>query len=145
MEMELWNLFHSARAPNATLILSVIIGIWITARFSSVARENNAPVLMKGIISVFALAMASFILATVSTSIGGFFVKSAYAVVAIDELTSTESTPVELPPTLDGETTGPDPPELDTLPEFDLGTSRFFARFLIESTISLPSSDTITT
>ena len=60
MEMELWNLFHSARAPNATLILSVIIGIWITARFSSVARENNAPVLMKGIISVFALAMASF-------------------------------------------------------------------------------------
>ena len=60
MEMELWNLFHSARAPNATLILSVIIGIWITARFSSVARENNAPILMKGIISVFALAMASF-------------------------------------------------------------------------------------
>ena len=60
MEMELWNLFHSARAPNATLILSVIIGIWITARFSSVARENNAPVLMKGIISVFALSMASF-------------------------------------------------------------------------------------
>ena len=60
MEMELWNLFQSARAPNATLILSVIIGIWITARFSSVARENNAPVLMKGIISVFALAMASF-------------------------------------------------------------------------------------
>ena len=60
MEMELWNLFHSARAPNATLILSVIIGIWITARFSSVARENNAPLLMKGIISVFALAMASF-------------------------------------------------------------------------------------
>ena len=60
MEMELWNLFQSARAPNATLILSVIIGIWITARFSSVARENNAPMLMKGIISVFALAMASF-------------------------------------------------------------------------------------
>ena len=60
MEMELWNLFQSARAPNATLILSVIIGIWITARFSSVARENNAPVLMKGIISVFALSMASF-------------------------------------------------------------------------------------
>ena len=60
MEMELWNLFHSARAPNATLILSVIIGIWITARFSSVARENNAPLLMKGIISVFALSMASF-------------------------------------------------------------------------------------
>ena len=60
MEMELWNLFQSARAPNATLILSVIIGIWITARFSSVARENNAPVLMEGIISVFALAMASF-------------------------------------------------------------------------------------
>ena len=60
MEMELWNLFQSARAPNATLILSVIIGIWITARFSSVARENNAPVLMKGIISIFALAMASF-------------------------------------------------------------------------------------
>ena len=60
MEMELWNLFQSARAPNATLILSVIIGIWITARFSSVARENNAPILMKGIISVFALAMASF-------------------------------------------------------------------------------------
>ena len=60
MEMEIWNLFQSARAPNATLILSVIIGIWITARFSSVARENNAPVLMKGIISVFALAMASF-------------------------------------------------------------------------------------
>ena len=60
MEMELWNLFQSARAPNATLILSVIIGIWITARFSSVARENNAPLLMKGIISVFALSMASF-------------------------------------------------------------------------------------
>ena len=60
MEMELWNLFHSARAPNATLILSVIIGIWITARFSSVARENNAPLLKKGIISVFALSMASF-------------------------------------------------------------------------------------
>ena len=60
MEMELWNLFQSARAPNATLILTVIIGIWITARFSSVARENNAPVLMEGIISVFALAMASF-------------------------------------------------------------------------------------
>ena len=60
MEMELWNLFQSARAPNASLILSVIIGIWITARFSSVARENNAPMLMKGIISVFALAMASF-------------------------------------------------------------------------------------
>ena len=60
MEMELWNLFQSARAPNATLILTVIIGIWITARFSSVARENNAPLLMKGIISVFALSMASF-------------------------------------------------------------------------------------
>ena len=60
MELELWNLFQSARGPNATLVLSVVIGIWITARFASVARENNAPVLMKGIISIFALAMASF-------------------------------------------------------------------------------------
>ena len=60
MELELWNLFQSARGPNATLVLAVVIGIWITARFASVARENNAPILMKAIISVFALAMAAF-------------------------------------------------------------------------------------
>jgi hypothetical protein len=41
---------------NATLILSaVLIGIWIAARFASVARENDAPVLMKAIISSISL------------------------------------------------------------------------------------------
>ena len=60
MELELWNLFQTSRGANATLILSVIIGIWITARFASVAREKDAPMLMKIIISIFALSMASF-------------------------------------------------------------------------------------
>tara|TARA_B100001029_G_C15042701_1_gene444818 strand:+ start:1486 stop:1887 length:402 start_codon:yes stop_codon:yes gene_type:complete len=60
MELELWNLFQTSRGANATLILSVIIGIWITARFASVAREKDAPMLMKVIISIFALSMASF-------------------------------------------------------------------------------------
>ena len=42
------------------MILSVTIGIWIAARFASVARENDAPVLMKAIISVFALSGFAF-------------------------------------------------------------------------------------
>ena len=60
MELELWNIFQSSRGANATMILSVTIGIWIAARFASVARENDAPVLMKAIISIFALSGFAF-------------------------------------------------------------------------------------
>ena len=95
MEMELWNLFQSARAPNATLILSVIIGIWITARFSSVARENNAPVLMKGIISVFALAMASFNWFVFTLTMNNSII-AAYAMQALKDSGETISPIAEL-------------------------------------------------
>ena len=58
MELDMWNIFQTARGANATMILSVTSGIWIAARFASVARENDAPVLMKAIISVlFYLAL----------------------------------------------------------------------------------------
>ena len=60
MELELWNIFQSSRGANATMILSVTIGIWIAARFASVARENDAPVVMKAIISIFALSGFAF-------------------------------------------------------------------------------------
>ena len=60
MELEMWNIFQTSRGANATMILSVTIGIWIAARFASVARENDAPVLMKAIISVFALSGFAF-------------------------------------------------------------------------------------
>ena len=60
MELELWNIFQSSRGANATMILSVTIGIWIAARFASVARENDAPVLIKAIISIFALSGFAF-------------------------------------------------------------------------------------
>ena len=43
MELELWGLFQAARGANATLILAVVIGIWIAARFASVAMQNNVP------------------------------------------------------------------------------------------------------
>ena len=54
MELEMWNIFQTSRGANATMILSVTIGIWIAARFDSVARENDAPVLMKASITVCA-------------------------------------------------------------------------------------------
>ena len=56
MELELWGLFQAARGANATLILAVVIGIWIAARFASVAMQNNVPLFGKIVITVFALA-----------------------------------------------------------------------------------------
>ena len=57
MELELWGLFQAARGANATLILAVVIGIWIAARFASVAMQNNVPLFGKIVITVFALSL----------------------------------------------------------------------------------------
>ena len=39
MELEMWNIFQTSRGANATMILSVTIGIWIAARFASVEEK----------------------------------------------------------------------------------------------------------
>ena len=76
MELELWNIFQSSRGANATMILSVTIGIWIAARFASVARENDAPVLMKAIISIFALSGFAFGWMVITRAVNGWVVQA---------------------------------------------------------------------
>ena len=40
MEMELWNIWATNRIPGAIGGLTVIIAVWVAARFSSVASEQ---------------------------------------------------------------------------------------------------------
>jgi len=41
MEMELWNIWATNRIPGAIGGLTVIIAVWVAARFSSVASEQS--------------------------------------------------------------------------------------------------------
>jgi hypothetical protein len=92
MELELWNIFQSSRGANATMILSVTIGIWIAARFASVARENDAPVLMKAIISIFALSGFAFGWMVITRAVNGWVVQAT----ALSDLreSGTELSPI---------------------------------------------------
>ena len=92
MELELWNIFQSSRGANATMILSVTIGIWIAARFASVARENDAPVLMKAIISIFALSGFAFGWMVITRAVNSWVVQAT----ALSDLreSGTELSPI---------------------------------------------------
>ena len=94
MELELWNIFQSSRGANATMILSVTIGIWIAARFASVARENDAPVLMKAIISIFALSGFAFGWMVITRAVNGWVVQAT----ALSDLreSGTELSPIAI-------------------------------------------------
>jgi hypothetical protein len=73
------------------MILSVTIGIWIAARFASVARENDAPVLMKAIISVFALSGFAFGWMVITRALNSWVVQAS-------ALSSLEESGTELSP-----------------------------------------------
>ena len=91
MELEMWNIFQTSRGANATMILCVTIGIWIAARFASVARENDAPVLMKAIISVFALSGFAFGWMVITRALNSWVVQAS-------ALSSLEESGTELSP-----------------------------------------------
>ena len=57
MESEIWATFQASRGANATLLLSIIVSIWVAARFCSVMVEKEAPVSAKVICSVFSLSV----------------------------------------------------------------------------------------
>ena len=84
MELELLGLFQAARGANATLILAVVIGIWIAARFASVAMQNNVPLFGKIVITVFALAGFLFGWQVFTTAANNFTITSN-AMLALEE------------------------------------------------------------
>ena len=91
MELEMWNIFQNSRGANSTMILSVTIGIWIAARVASVARENDASVLMKAIISVFALSGFAFGWMVITRALNSWVVQAT-------ALTNLEESGTELSP-----------------------------------------------
>ena len=91
MELEMWNIFQTSRGANATMILSATLGIWIAARFARVARENDAPLLMKAIISVFALSGFAFGWMVITRALNSWVVQAS-------ALSSLEESGTELSP-----------------------------------------------
>ena len=57
MESDIWMSLHTARIANAAFLLSVMVSIWIAARFQSVAAEKGVNMVGKIIISLFALGV----------------------------------------------------------------------------------------
>ena len=41
MEGEIWSTLHTARIANAVFFVSMMVSIWIAARFSSVAADKG--------------------------------------------------------------------------------------------------------
>ena len=91
MESEIWLSLHTARIANATFFISTMVSIWIAARFASVARENDAPVLMKAIISVFALSGFAFGWMVITRALNSWVVQAS-------ALSSLEESGTELSP-----------------------------------------------
>ena len=91
MEMEIWNVWATNRISGAIGGLSTIIAIWVAARFASVARENDAPVLMKAIISVFALSGFAFGWMVITRALNSWVVQAS-------ALSSLEESGTELSP-----------------------------------------------
>ena len=71
MEGEIWSTLHTARIANAAFFISMMVSIWIAARFSSVAVEKGVNMIGKLICSIFALAVfaGNFVIGTLMTKI----------------------------------------------------------------------------
>ena len=75
MEGEIWSTLHTARIANAAFFISMMVSIWIAARFSSVASEKGINMIGKIICSLFALGvfMGNWVIGTtVMNSYSGF-------------------------------------------------------------------------
>ena len=57
MEGEIWSTLHTARIANAVFFISMMVSIWIAARFSSVAADKGLNMAGKVICSLFALGV----------------------------------------------------------------------------------------
>ena len=75
METDIWMSLHTARIANAAFFLSIMVSIWIAARFSSVAAEKGVNMVGKIICSLFALGvfMGNWVVgSTVMNTYSGF-------------------------------------------------------------------------
>ena len=75
MEGEIWSTLHTARIANAAFFISMMVSIWIAARFSSVAADKGINMVGKIICSLFALGvfMGNWVVgSTVMNSYSGF-------------------------------------------------------------------------
>jgi hypothetical protein len=75
MEGEIWSTLHTARIANAVFFISMMVSIWIAARFSSVAAEKGINMIGKIICSLFALGvfMGNWVVgSTVMNTYSGF-------------------------------------------------------------------------
>ena len=75
MESDIWMSLHTARIANAAFFLSIMVSIWIAARFSSVAAEKGVNMVGKIICSLFALGvfMGNWVVgSTVMNTYSGF-------------------------------------------------------------------------
>ncbi len=93
-ELQMWEIFQTARGANATFVLAIVIGVWIAARFASVAVEKGVNVVGKLIISVFVVCGFLFgwrVLATAEN----IFVVQAKALEALPEKSQLAQTFIE--------------------------------------------------
>ena len=71
MESDIWMSLHTARIANAAFLLSIMVSIWIAARFSSVAAEKGVNMVGKIIISLFAIGvfMGNWLVGSINMSV----------------------------------------------------------------------------